>query len=55
MEEKLKKKKFFLKNKNICTDLLNNLYILFLTNWINFFSIFFNKSKINKLRVNKSI
>ena len=55
MEEKLKKIKFFLKNKNISTDLLNNLYILFLTNWINFFSIFFNKPKIIKLKINKNI
>ena len=54
MEEKLKKLKFFLKNKNININLFNNIYILFLKIHLSLFCFFFfRKSKIINLNINK--
>ena len=54
MEEKLKKLKFFLKNKNININLFNNIYILFLKIHLSFFCFFFfRKSNIINLNINK--
>ena len=53
MEEKLKKFKFFLKDKNINTNLFHNIYILFLNIYVNFFSFFLRKPKIKNLNINK--